>query len=63
VLVAIKGYEPWYRLEKGKIVVANDGSNTWAKEPLTQGHLVEAQSHLIVQDVINKLMMHQPMKK
>jgi inosine-uridine nucleoside N-ribohydrolase len=63
VLVAIKGYEPWYRLEKGKIVVADDGSNTWAKEPLTQGHLVEAQSHLIVQNFINKLMMHQPMKK
>jgi inosine-uridine nucleoside N-ribohydrolase len=63
VLVAIKGYEPWYRLEKGKIVVADDGSNTWAKEPQTQGHLVEAQSHLIVQDLINKLMMHQPIKK
>jgi len=63
VLVAIKGYEPWYRLEKGKIVVADDGSNTWAKEPLTQGHLVEAQSHLIVQELINQLMMHQPMKK
>lgn len=63
VLVAIKGYEPWYRLEKGKIVVADDGSNTWAKEPLTQGHLVEAQSHLIVRDLINKLIMHQPVKK
>jgi len=63
VLVAIMGYEPWYRLEKGKIVVADDGSNTWAKEPLTQGHLIEAQSHLVVQDLINNLMMHQPLKK
>ena len=63
VLVAIKGYEPWYRLEKGKIVVADDGSNTWAKQPMTQGHLVEAQSHLVVQDFINTLMMHQPVKK
>jgi inosine-uridine nucleoside N-ribohydrolase len=60
VLVAIKGYQPWYRLEKGKIVVADDGSNTWAKEPATQAYLVEAQSHLIVQDLINNLMMHQP---
>jgi len=63
VLVAIKGYEPWYRLEKGKIVVADDGSNTWAREPLTQGYLVEVQSHLIVQELINNLMMHQPLKK
>ena len=63
VLVAIKGYEPWYHLEKGKIVVADDGSNTWAKEPATQGHLVEAQSHLVVQDLINKLMMHQPARR
>ena len=60
VLVAIKGYEPWYRLEKGKIVVTDDGANTWAKEPATQAYLVEAQSHLIVQEFINKLMQHQP---
>ena len=63
VLVAIRGYEPWYRLEKGRIVVADDGSNTWAKEPLTQGHLVEAQPHMVVQDLINNLMMHQPVEK
>ncbi|HZI53479.1 MAG TPA: nucleoside hydrolase [Chitinophagaceae bacterium] len=63
VLVAIKGHGPWYRIEKGKIVVADDGSNTWAKEPPAQGYLVEAQSHLIVQELINKLMMHQPIER
>lgn len=63
VLVAIKGYEPWYQLNKGKIVVADDGSNTWTNDPPTQGHLVEAQSHLVVQELINKLMMHQPIAR
>jgi len=63
VLVAIKGYQPWYNVEKGKIVVADDGSNTWIKEPLSHSYLVEAQSHLIVEQLINKLMMHQPVAR
>lgn len=64
VLVAVKGYHPWYNTEKGKCVVAADGSNTWIKDPLQQhSYLTEAQPHLIVQELINKLIMHRPVKK
>jgi len=63
VLVAVKGYEPWYRVEKGRMIVADDGSNTWGTVPSTHSYLVEAQSHLIVQQLINKLMMHQPVAR
>jgi pyrimidine-specific ribonucleoside hydrolase len=63
VLVAIKGYKPWYKIEKGKMVVAEDGSNTWSKEPSPHSHLIEAQSPAMVQQLINTLIMHQSVKK
>jgi pyrimidine-specific ribonucleoside hydrolase len=62
VLVAVKGYKPWYSIEKGKMMVAEDGSNTWIKQPSSHSYLVEAQSPLIVQQLINRLIMHQPVK-
>ena len=63
VLVAIKGYKPWYGIEKGKMMVAEDGSNTWIKEPSPHSYLVEEQLPAIVQELLNKLIMHQPLKK
>jgi pyrimidine-specific ribonucleoside hydrolase len=63
VLVAVKGYKPWYSLEKGKMIVAEDGSNTWVKEPSPHHYLVEAQPPAIVEQLINTLIMHQPEKK
>jgi pyrimidine-specific ribonucleoside hydrolase len=63
VLVAVKGYKPWYRLEKGKMVVADDGSNTWVKDPSPHGRLIETASPSTVQQLINTLIMHQPVKK
>ena len=63
VLIAVKGYKPWWSIEKGKIVVANDGSNTWNKDSSTHSYIVEKQSPLIIQDIINKLMKHQPVKR
>ena len=63
VLVAIKGYKPWYNIEKGKMIVAEDGSNTWIKEPSPHGRLVEILSPAIVEKLINTLIMHQPVKK
>lgn len=60
VLVAIRGIEPFYKVSCGAMVVAADGSNTW--NPNGRGHcrLVEAQSPLLVQKVIDELMMYQP---
>lgn len=63
VLVAVKGYKSWYRIEKGKMLVAEDGSNTWTQESSPHNRLVEVQSPAIVQQLIDKLIMHQPAKK
>jgi inosine-uridine nucleoside N-ribohydrolase len=63
VLVAVKGYNSYYNLEYGHIVVAADGSNTWSTEGKQHAHLVEAVSPEVVQAYINKLIMHQPLKK
>ena len=63
VLIAIKGYKPWWGIEKGKMIVAKDGSNSWIKHPSPHSYLVEAQSPKIVEQLINKLIMHQPVKK
>jgi len=63
VLVAIKGYQPFYQLEHGQILVAADGSNTWSTGRKQHAHLVEAVSPEIVREYINEVIMHQPMKK
>lgn len=62
VLVAINGYAPYYRLQHGSMQVAKDGSNTWKNEGTQQAYLVEAAPYTTVQAVINKLIMHQPVK-
>ncbi len=60
VLVAIKGWRPWYRIQEGRMLVADDGSDTW--NPKGKGHfrLIENCPPEIVQDAINTLIMHQP---
>lgn len=63
VLVAVNGYEPFYHLEYGTIIVAEDGSNTWSSEGKQHAHLVETVPPETVQAYINKLIMHQPVKK
>jgi pyrimidine-specific ribonucleoside hydrolase len=60
VLVAVRGHEPWYTLHEGKIKVAADGSNTWDESGKGQFYLVPKQSPAVVQNLINKLMMHEP---
>ena len=58
--VAVKGFEPWYKIEKGKMVVAQDGSNTWVTKPTLHARLVEKRPPSAVQQLINSLIMHQP---
>lgn len=60
VLVAIKGYQPWYKLNAGKIIINKDGSNGWDNASSSHYHLVELQPPSVVEQLINKLMMHQP---
>jgi len=63
VLVAVKGYQPFYHLDYGRIIVAADGSNTWSSEGKQQAHLMEAVSPDVVRAYINKVIMHQPVKR
>ena len=62
VLIAVKGYKPWWKTETGKMIVAKDGSNKWSKQSSLHSYIVEAQPPSVVQELINKLMMHQPVK-
>jgi inosine-uridine nucleoside N-ribohydrolase len=60
VLIAIRGYQQWYTLQEGKIITAPDGSNTWDNNGKGHFYLVEKEQPLVVQEIINTLMMHQP---
>lgn len=63
VLVAVKGYQPFYTLQSGKIIVKDDGANIWNSKASGHHYLVEATPPLEVQEVVNTLMMHQPASK
>lgn len=63
VLVAANGYAPYYTIEKGRITVAADGSNTWQAGEGNHARLMESWSPEAVQSVIDHLMMHQPLTK
>lgn len=59
VLVSIKGYEPYYDTERGTVIVAEDGSNTWSVNP--QGkhiRLIEKVPAKEVARLIEGYMMH-----
>ncbi|MFT3701644.1 MAG: nucleoside hydrolase [Agriterribacter sp.] len=62
VLVAIAGYQDYYTLHPGKIVVdGTTGDNSWVDDKKgTHFYLVEKVAPAIVQKRINDLMMHQP---
>jgi pyrimidine-specific ribonucleoside hydrolase len=60
VLVAIKGYSEFYTLHHGQIKVEADGKNTWDDNGKGQDYLVEKVDYKQVQDLINELIMHQP---
>ena len=62
-LLAVTGFQPYYDVQKGSIVVAADGSNTWNKNGNNQFYLIDKHSALLMQQKIDELMMHLPMKK
>jgi inosine-uridine nucleoside N-ribohydrolase len=63
VLIAVKGYKPWWNIQTGKIKIAEDGTNTWEIGSSPHSYLLESQSPIIIRDMIDKLMKHQPVKK
>jgi hypothetical protein len=64
VLVGVLGYENWYDVKRGKIVISDkDGSNTWVDDANgTQAYLIEKTSPEVVQKLIEELIQHQAAK-
>lgn len=62
VLVGIDGYENWFDVRQGKIVInEKDGSNKWLDDAHGQQYyLVEKSSPAVVQKIINEMLQHQP---
>jgi len=59
VLVALAGPHPWYTVERGRIHVNPNGSDTWQASPTgPHSRLIEAAPPAQVQQVINQLMQH-----
>jgi inosine-uridine nucleoside N-ribohydrolase len=63
VLVAVKGWQDDYTLQKGSCKINADGVNEWENIGTNRAHLVEKQSPLVVCELINQLIMHQPVKQ
>lgn len=62
VLVGVLGYEPFYSLKAGCIVVDKEGYNKWTTRKKTQFYIVEKMPSEKVEGLINRLMMHQPVR-
>jgi len=62
VLVGVKGHEPYYTLNEGMITVNAEGYNKWDSSNKKHSRLVEKSRPSEVQDLINRLIMHQPVK-
>ncbi len=63
VLVAVKGWQNYYYLEPGKCIINSDGINEWEHSGSTEAHLVEKQPPQVISEIINQLIIHQPMKR
>ncbi len=59
-LLAITGFQPYYDLKEGNIVIAEDGSNTWNANGKNQFYLVDKNSAVFMQKKLDELMMHLP---
>lgn len=62
VMVAVKGFAPYYHLHYGHISVENDGKDIWKDAGKTQAYMIEARPYKEVETYINKAIMHQPVK-
>jgi pyrimidine-specific ribonucleoside hydrolase len=60
VLVAVKGWRPYYELQKGDCTINSEGFNAWNQNGTSKAHLVEKVDPREVRAIINRLIMHQP---
>lgn len=63
VLAACKGIAPFYTLQRGRIILHADGSNSWDKTGKQQAYLVEKATPATVQAYIDQAIMHQPVQR
>jgi inosine-uridine nucleoside N-ribohydrolase len=62
VFVAVKGFSPYYTLTKGRMIVAENGSDVWDPNGEGNSYLVSATDPRHVETLLNHLIMHQPVK-
>jgi pyrimidine-specific ribonucleoside hydrolase len=62
VFVAVKGWQYYYDLQKGHCTINTDGINEWHPDGAAEAYLIERQSPLAMSEIINQLIMHQPLK-
>ena len=60
VLVAAKGFEPFFTLRKGTMIVNDNGSNGWSPKGKNHAYLIARHPPEFIQNLINQWMMHQP---
>lgn len=63
VLVAIKGYAPYFSVQKGRMTCRENGSNAWDNNGSGHYYLVQKMPVSDMEEILNKLMMHQPISK
>ena len=60
VLVAVRGWLPYFDVTKGQITASADGSNGWDKNGKRDYYLVQKNSPAAMEKILNDLIMHQP---
>lgn len=60
VLVAVRGYQPYFSVQKGKIAARADGSNGWDKNGKRDYYLVQKLPVDSMEKILNDLIMHPP---
>ena len=65
VLVAIKGYEPYYKIKSGTIIIdGTTGANQWTDDPAGKhAYLIKDMPEAKVTAILENYMKHQPLKK
>jgi hypothetical protein len=64
LLVAVRGFEPYYTYKTGRFIPNEDGSNSWEDDPRgNHKYLIEKMPADSVAHIIESLMMHKHIKK
>jgi inosine-uridine nucleoside N-ribohydrolase len=62
VLVAVRGYEPYFNVVRGQIICHADGSNGWNANGQRDYYLVQKKPIAEMEKMLDNLIMHQPKK-